>query len=727
MTSEFNRTDSATEIQVGPTDEPLGLEQRLLAEAVRLHEEGQGFLDEPDAEAAARGADGDLEHRIMVRAQTLSVAPALTQALHQLRGASTVVVVVALVFATIAGASTAPLTLGATADGPVNFFWVLGAMLGVHSVALLLWIGLMCWKPNVAAGSSLGSLAFAIGRRVTHWLHRGPLPLAAIRAGASVYGGGLLGRWTLSAISHALWSAYLTGCVVLVILILSIKQYTFAWETTILSDRTYISLTRAIALGPDALGFSTPNRQQIIASHWDKRSILPGDSREAWSGLLVGSLVVYGLLPRLLLLAISLFAWRRYSQRFHLDLSKRGYARLQTRLLPVAHTLGVVDADTVPAEMQAPPPLEQPLSVGASGPTAIMGFEIDPPATGWPPPVNGVDWLDLGFVDDRAGRQRALTTVCSTSTRPRLIVLVCSLTVTPDRGTRSFVHELQQASRIPVALVLTEGQRLRERGDTEQLEQRIDDWRSLASGAQVVNERIVEVDFDHLTAASRARLAALVAGETASVANPRSRLAQAFDLIKQQARTWTATPTADAQAELHRVIAQLYQGGGTAWQGLLRTQLQDGRNQLEQMKTSAERMVDLLPARLRVSPRWLAAGAAAGALSCVAAATLVAPAAIAALPAWAGLGAALSTLVPLAAAQPAAETPPTDFGTAVCGAALFALLLESQGRDEAAISRLLDRVIENAEPVIEDAEAAAAWLEGLQQRFNEALATEEGA
>ncbi|MCP5420301.1 MAG: DUF2868 domain-containing protein [Gammaproteobacteria bacterium] len=727
MTSEFKPTDSVVEFSSIPTDGPPDLEQCLLAEAVRLHEEGQGYLDEPDAEAAARAAGGDLQHRIIVRAHALSVAPALTQALHQLRGASTVVVIVALIFVTVAGASLAQLTLGATADGPVNFFWVLGAMLGLHSLALLLWVGLMCFLPNVAATGSLGGLAFAIGRRVTHWLHRGPLPMAAIRAGGLVYGGGQLGRWTLSTISHALWSAYLTGCIVLVLLILSVKQYSFAWETTILSDRTYTTLTRVIAVGPDALGFTTPSSEQIAASHWDKRSQFPGEAREAWSGLLVGSLIAYGLLPRLLLLAFSLFSWRRASRHFRLDLNKRGYARLQTRLVPVAHTLGVVDADTAPAANRVPAPLEQPLDFGGGGPAAIVGFEIDAPVSGWPPAIDGVDWLDLGFVDDRAGRQRVLTTVGSSPTPPRVIVLVCSLTVTPDRGTRAFVHELQQTTRIPVALALTEGQRLRERGDTEQLEQRINDWRDLASGAQVAGHRVVEIDLDHLTDTSRSRLTTLVLGRTAAPRGP-GRLPQALDLIKQQAKSWTATPTPETQAELHRAIAQLYQGGGHTWQNLLQTRWRDGQSQLQQMKTSAERMVDLLPARLRVSPRWLAAGAAAGALSCVAAATLVAPAAIAALPAWAGLGAALSTLVRPGTTQPdTAPQPSIDFGTAVCSAALFALLLELQGRDETAISRLLDRIVEAGEPVIEDAEAAATWLDDLKRRFDEAVAAEGGA
>ncbi|MEZ5582814.1 MAG: hypothetical protein R3F37_08640 [Candidatus Competibacteraceae bacterium] len=241
-------------------------------------------------------------------------------------------------------------------------------------------------------------------------------------------------------------------------------------------------------------------------------------------------------------------------------------------------------------------------------------------------------------------------------------------------------------------------------------------------------ERIIELDLEHLTAASRKNLAALLSDSAAQ--QPRilpHQLKQAFKLINQQAGTWSTAPDANAQAELHRAIAQLYQGEKPSWQTLLQTRSLDGRTQLEQLKTGAERMVDLLPARLRLNPRWLAAGAIAGALSCVAAATVVAPAAIAALPAWAGLGAALTTLVRPAGQDGAAEPAATsaDFGTAVRSAALFALLLELQGRDESTITQLLDQIIATEEPVLNDAEAVQRWLDELSQRFDRVVGTED--
>ena len=67
----------------------ITLDNRLLAETVRLYEDAQGFaIDEPQALERGRAAGGDLERRIILRSQALSITPALKTALQQLRNAS---------------------------------------------------------------------------------------------------------------------------------------------------------------------------------------------------------------------------------------------------------------------------------------------------------------------------------------------------------------------------------------------------------------------------------------------------------------------------------------------------------------------------------------------------------------------------------------------------------------------------------------------------------------
>ena len=111
---------------------------RLLAEAVRLHEEARGApLDEPDADEAARATPGDFECRVLVRAQRLSIAQPLRAALHHLRAGISVAFALGLVAAFAAGCASARVVLGSYTEGPVNFFLALTALLGLHTIVLL--------------------------------------------------------------------------------------------------------------------------------------------------------------------------------------------------------------------------------------------------------------------------------------------------------------------------------------------------------------------------------------------------------------------------------------------------------------------------------------------------------------------------------------------------------------------------------------------------------------
>jgi hypothetical protein len=124
-----------------------------------------------------------------------------------------------------------------------------------------------------------------------------------------------------------------------------------------------------------------------------------------------------------------------------------------------------------------------------------------------------------------------------------------------------------------------------------------------------------------------------------------------------------------------------------------------------------------------MSPRWLAAGALAGALGCVATATLAAPVALAALPAWTGLGAALAAVLERTTTRkPTATAEVRDIGEPVAAAAMFALILHLQGREEATITDLLERTLGNDDvPRLANASAARAWLDGVHGRLDSAL------
>ena len=705
---------------------PLRVEDRLLAEAVRaLEHDGRAPLQDPAADARAVEAGGDLERRITVRARALAQAPKLDEALRHVRQASGLVVAAAVVLALVAGGATARAILEADRGRPVNFFWALGGAVGVQTVLLVAWALLMLLRPRALAAGSLGGALLALGRWVAGRMHTGEHHAAAVEAHGVALGRDT-GRWLLSSISHGVWVAFNVGCLGLVILLLSARHYTFTWETTILNDEAYRSLTRVVAFGPQLVGFPVPTAQQIAAAQWPPDRVAAEASRTAWSWLLIGSIVVYGLGPRLLLLAGC--AWRlgRARSAWRLDTTRPGYLRLCSSLMPGSARLGVVD----PAEPEPEFTLDEANgSIPATGPPAFLGLEIEAPASRWPPPLDAARTEDLGLVDDGEGRRRVLDQLARAPQKPRRLVVVCSLTTTPDRGHRSFLRQLRRAVGPGLSLVLTGGETLRRR-DRALVEARVADWQRLAREAGLAPEQVADLDLDHLTDATRATLAVLAGA--AAAARPARRVEQAFDLIAERAGRWRGAPETAEQAQLHQAIGALYRAGHAGWRDLLRAPPELKGDLGAALRGGAERVVSLLPARLRVRPGWLAAGAAAGALGCVAAATLVAPVAISALPAWTGLGAAVAGAVAAATgahARGAEAGPPQDTsgGDAVRAAALFALLLELQGRGEATITRVLDQVLPEDDALdAGDARAVRGWLDGLRHRLDLALAAEGG-
>lgn len=698
--------------------------QRLLTESVRQLEQSSPFED-TEAVAHAREQDGDFEQRLLSRAQALPIAATLETALKQLHSLAVLVIGAALILAALAGAATTRLSFSESPEEPVNFFWLFGSLLGIPSLLLLIWLLLILLKPKAVGSGSFGAIAAAISRRLNRRLHRDPAHVAAAQASASLYGQSA-GTWMVSAISHAMWLSFSLGSLVMAVIMLSVQQYSFGWETTILTPDSFVLLTRGLAALPELIGFSTPSPTQITTSQLSTTTAIGTAHSYAWSGLLLGGILVYSVLPRALLLALCWWLSKRARDAFRLDTELPGYARLHAALMPISQELGVVDADQefapviTEAEAAAAAPELKPL-----GPAAILGLEIDPLENGWPPLKNS-PWLDLGLVDDRAGRARVLDQIAASDPPPRLVLAVCSLAMTPDRGAQGFIARLQEQTETPIFLLLSEGQRMRERGQGDDLAQRSSDWRQLGTTAHIPETRILELDLDHLTAASETELRTFIGmDKDSSTSNlSPSHLTAAFALIISHIDAVSGDFGTTEQTELHRAIAQLYKATPKTL-NLPELRIDDAlADELQQsLQRSAEQIHRLLPPRLKTKPRWLAAGAAAGALGCVAIATLTSGAALAALPLWAGLGAALSMIIKRDKSSDADSTDTqTDLSEAVNAAALFALLLELQGQglNEATITARLDTVLPDDPPLLPDSTATRAWLDQLEQRFNTA-------
>lgn len=470
-------------------------QRRLLAEAWRRIEEAGGSpVDVTHAELAAVAQGGEFETRLLNRAVALAQSADLPRALDGLQRAMRRAAGALVLFGALIGAAAARSTLNPDHAGLVNFYWVLVALLGVHTLALLLWLVSLAFS---ISGSRLPATPLrapfeALARTLASTI-AGNVQRSAQSAWMSVIGSGGLGRWGLSALLHAFWLAALGGMLAVTLLMLSARQFDFVWETTILPEEAFIKLTERLQELPARLGLGSLDRETIVASRRAADRPPPPGARRGWSALLVGSLVAYGMLPRAALLVISLLMLRHSRSRYRLDLELPGYARLRPRLMPASRQIGIVDADIGAAGARPGEPRAARLPIARE--TAVLGIEIDPPATGWPPAL-APGARDLGIAADRANLDSALQRLKALQDHPLSLLVVCSLAASPDRGMARVLRDCRTAHHGPIALLLTQRARTALRLEETACREREGDWRRIAAAAGFDAGHILVLDLD---------------------------------------------------------------------------------------------------------------------------------------------------------------------------------------------------------------------------------------
>lgn len=427
------------------------LAQRWLAELVRRHEEHHGSLDDARIHADARAAAPDFEGRLLHRAEALGARAGWRDAIQRWQARARVLLLAAAVLALVLGFGAAAGVLG---DGtrPVNVVWTLGGLLGVHLFSLLLWLAMLALQGGTRGGFQHGGVLGRAWLALTGFLDRSQaaadLPLAL---------GGLLGRgrlaaWGVGAANHALWFAALLGATLGVLALLATRRYGFVWETTILPSDSFVALSAALGALPAALGFPVPDAATVAAS--GDAPMLDEAGRRAWAGWLVGAVVVYGVLPRLVLALLCLLLWRRGTRRLALELSRPGYARLRPLLMPDSERIGVRDPE--PAAM--PRPLRHAAAALGDGSAVAVAIELGDDlawpdvleAGSAPADARGVtiaphsalarQWEDGGRLDSREQRRAARARF--TAHPPRRLLVVVDARQTPDRGSLGLIAEL---------------------------------------------------------------------------------------------------------------------------------------------------------------------------------------------------------------------------------------------------------------------------------------------
>lgn len=409
--------------------EPTPLQRLWLTEAVRLREEQAGPLEDVEANRHARANGGNLLDRLQHRAVWLAQRDGLLDALsHWLQGARLALFAL-VVLALISGAGLAFAALG-NGQHPVNVFWALGSLLGLNLLLLLGWIlGL------VFAGEQNASLG-----RLWLWLS-GKL---ARDAKAAQLGPALvlllqrqrLNRWAIGFVTHGAWLLALLSALLLTLMLMATRRYGFVWETTILHSDTFVIFTRALGTAPAWLGFNVPDPEMIRAS--GDAALNMENARQAWAAWLVGVLLVYGIVPRLLLAIFCLCRWQYGRRALDLDLNLPGYAQLRERLMPSSERLGISDAapDLLPA-------LEAGVTEQEGTGAVVVAIELDNERP-WPPTLS-TQVMDAGILDNRESRQQLLEQLARFP--PARLAIACDPRRSPDRGSLGLIAELARHAK----------------------------------------------------------------------------------------------------------------------------------------------------------------------------------------------------------------------------------------------------------------------------------------
>ena len=402
--------------------ELTSLQNLWLTETVRLREEHAGPLDDLEANRLARAAGGDPPGRIQRRALWLAERDGLTSALkHWLQGARLALVLLAI-FAVLSGAGLAFAALGQT---PVNVFWALGSLLGLNLILLLSWaLGLIFAGEH---GATLGRLWLWLSEKLARDAKAAQLAPALLL----MLQRKKLNRWALGSLVNGLWLLAMFSALVLLLTLMATRRYGFVWETTILSADTFINMTQALGALPALLGFNVPTVDMIRASGDTALNI--ESARQAWATWLVGVLVVYGVLPRLLLALFCFWRWNSGKAALRLDLNLPGYAQLRERLMPTSERLGITDPE--PAQLHR---VESTVGEHASDGALLVAIELDDQHS-WPPTLPK-NVSNAGILDSRESRNKLLEQLSRFP--PARLAIACDPRRSPDRGSLALIAEL---------------------------------------------------------------------------------------------------------------------------------------------------------------------------------------------------------------------------------------------------------------------------------------------
>ena len=308
----------------------------------------------------------------------------------------------------------------------VNFFYVLVCLLGFHTLMLVGWLIFTV----INRGSQSPSIITSFISPKTLIRGKDDVTQAAVELyDEQLQHTGM--RWYLSRFSHQLWLATLTGMLFAIIFLLIVRQYSFSWESTLLSDQALMTLTHWLGWLPSMVGFNVPDADAVVQSRL-VTDVMPLSIARQWASLLVGSLLMYGIVPRAIAWAFCAVMFNR--KKMKLDLSLPYYQKIIS-----FWQRKVVDEDDFVEKVQP----VAPKAKVTQGNKLVALLEYKHPNPTWyhtageafitQPPE------DFGVLDDREDMDRMLEYL---TTHDVQVLLGIHGKALPDRGTMRKLDKL---------------------------------------------------------------------------------------------------------------------------------------------------------------------------------------------------------------------------------------------------------------------------------------------
>lgn len=404
-----------------------------LTETIHLIESESGRFADQDINRQVNAMPTSLVNRIVIRAILLSKQNGLYSAQKIILRSIKLSFLLLLLLSIFLGSS---LTFSALSQNPINLYWALFSLLGVHFITLIIWLGSFFFFSRFG-----GSLLIHCWLWIAEKLYQKKTVQQLIPAFISLFGSRI--RWVIGFVLNLFWTIILSSALIILIVLFSTQHYSFEWKSTLLSADAIIRLTHYLGYLPSLLGFSLPKDEVIKLS---EHALNPGDIRSSWAIWLLGVFICYGLAVRFVLMIICGITWLVSSRKIKLNLNDPDYQILAQQLQPLFSN--VVDEDKLGEHKW-----QLPISQIEDG-QGVYLVAVDIGET-WNPPDSSPFY---GFLNTHEARRAILDSLQLKPAHKLLIAIDTDRA--PDRGILNFIQQLMNKSQQSRIWFINQGKQL---------------------------------------------------------------------------------------------------------------------------------------------------------------------------------------------------------------------------------------------------------------------------